>query len=98
MTAFQSVGEVVLVDDLAAGDIDEDAPRFHRGEAFPVEEPMGLRRPLAANRDEIAVWQVSIEISRATDLAEPRGQGLALPGATPGADDPHPECRAKAAD
>src|SRR6266850_7374675 len=97
MTAFERVGKVVLVDDLAAGDVDENAPRLHRGKAVFVEETMGFRRPLAADHHEIAVWQVTLEISRAADLTEPRRRRLARLRAAPGADNPHAECRAKSA-
>src|ERR1700730_2701115 len=59
---------------------------------------MGLGRPLAADHDEIAVRQIAIESSRTADLTESCRHGLARLGATPRADDPHAECRAKAAD
>src|ERR1700736_1327057 len=98
MTAFERVGEVVLVDDLAAGDIDEHTPRLHCSKPVFVEETMGLGRPLAADHDEIAVRQIAMESSRATNLTEPCRHGLARLRATPGADDAHAECRAEAAD
>src|SRR5205823_433861 len=97
-TAFECVGEIVLVDDLAAGDIDENASGFHCGKAVLVEETVGLGRPLATDRDEIAVRQKPVEIPGAADLAEPRWHGLARLRTTPGAHNPHAECRAEAAD
>src|SRR6516165_182930 len=38
MIALERVGEGLLVDDLAPGDVDEYAPRLHRGKAALVEQ------------------------------------------------------------
>src|SRR6202030_1834223 len=97
MTAFERVGEVVLVDNLAAGDIDEHTPRLHCSKPVFVEETMGLRRPLAADRNEIAVRQIAIESSRAADLTESCRHGLARLGATPRAENAHDARTAEAA-
>jgi hypothetical protein len=40
--AFKRISEGILVDDLAPGDIDEHAPRLHRGEPVLVEEAVRL--------------------------------------------------------
>src|SRR5207244_6338006 len=59
---------------------------------------MGRRCPLTADHDEIADREVAIEITGHADLTEPRRHGLAPRRAAPGADDPHAECGAEAAD
>src|ERR1700693_3435221 len=74
MIAPERLGEGLLVDDLAPRDIDEHAPRLHRGKAVLVEETGCLRRPLAADHHEIALRQESIDIRGAAEFAESRWQ------------------------
>src|ERR1700674_3987063 len=98
MIALERVGEGLLVDDLAPGDVDEHAPRLHRGKAVLVEEAGCLRCPLAADHDEIAVRQEPIEILGAAKLAESCWQGLDWGRVAAGAEDPHAEGGAEFAD
>jgi len=96
--ALQRVGERILVDDLAAGDVDEHTARLHCGKAGFVEEPGRLRRPLATDHHDIAFRQKPIEIAGAAELAEPRRQRFARVRLAAGADDPHAERGAEPAD
>ena len=73
--ALEGISERILVDDLAPGDIDEEAPRLHGGEAILVKESVRLRRPLAADHDDVASRQEPVEIPRAAELCESRRQG-----------------------
>ena len=91
MIAPERVSERLLVDDLAARDIDQDAAGFHQGKALGIEQPVGFRRPLTADHDKIAGGEKPVEIRRAADLGEPGRQGLARLRRAPGADDPHAE-------
>src|SRR5229473_4017939 len=95
---LERLGEGPLVDDLAPGDVDDHAPRLHRGKAIRVEEAGCLRRQLAADHYEIAIRQEAIEIVRAAKLAESEWQRPVRLGVSAGAEDPHPEGRAKFAD
>src|SRR5439155_23345432 len=98
MIALHRVEKGVLVDDLASGDVDEHATLLHRGKPVLVEEPGGLRRPLAADHDEIAVRQKPVECLRPADLAKALRQRRARLRLTAGADDPHAERSAQPAD
>src|ERR1700688_1019349 len=86
---LQSVGQGVFVDDLSTRDVDQDAARFHRGEAVFVEKAGCVRRPLAADRDDVAAWQERVEIGGAAEFTESRGQGLVRSCMTAGADYMH---------
>src|SRR5580700_2737257 len=97
--ALQRVDECVLIDDLAARDIDQHAPRLHRGKTVLVEEPGGLRRPLAADHNEIALRQKPVEIRGAAKLGKPlRKRRAKLRALAAGAHDPHAERGAELAD
>ena len=98
MIAAKRVGEGFLVDDLAPGDVDEYAPRLHRGKAVFVKETGRLRRPLAADHNKIAIRQEPIEIPGAAKLAEPRRQGQAWLRVAAGTEDPHTEGGAESTD
>src|ERR1700747_3229874 len=98
MTSFERVAEGVLVDDFAAGDVDEHAARLHQAKAAVVEETVRLRRPLAADHHEIAGREVAVEIIGPAELAEPWRQRLTGFRVATRADDPHTECRAEPAD
>src|SRR5260221_7772244 len=98
MIALERVGEGLLVDDLTPGDVDEHAPRLHRGKAVLVEETGRLRRPLAADHHEIALRQEPIEITGAAKLAESRRQGPDRVRVAAGAEHPHTEGGAESAD
>src|ERR1700692_835818 len=76
MIALERIDEGLLVDDLAPGDVDEHAPRLHRGKTVLVEETGCLPRPLTADHHEIALGQEPIEIPGAAELAESCWQGL----------------------
>src|SRR5258708_39552435 len=91
MIALERISERLLVDDLAPGDVDEHAPRLHRGKAVVVEETGRLRRPLAADHHEIAIRQEPIEIPGAAELAESRWQGPDWVRVAAGAEDPPAE-------
>src|SRR5215472_9505977 len=88
VTAFERVHERVLVDDLAASDIDEHASGLHGGKTVLIEQTGRLGRPLAANDDEIALWQKSIEVVSTAELTEPRRQFTRL-GVKAGAENAH---------
>jgi hypothetical protein len=96
--AAKRVDEGFLVDDLAPRDVDEHAPRLHRGKAVYVKETGRLRRPLAADHNKIAFRQEPIEILRAAELAEPRRQGQAWLRVAAGTKDPHTERGAESTD
>src|SRR5215471_7560866 len=98
MIALEGVGEGLLVDDLAPGDVDEHAPQLHRGKAVLVEQTGRLRRPLATDHHEIAVRQESIEIPSAAKLAKSRRQALDWVRVAAGAEDAHAERGAESAD
>src|ERR1700693_3934308 len=98
MTAIESVGEGLSVDDLAPRDMDEHASRPHQREAIPVEEPGGFRRPLAADHDKVARRQKPIEIRSAAKLAEPRRQRCSRLRIASGGDGTHTEGGAQSAD
>src|SRR5229473_2009787 len=92
-------GERGFVDDLAAGDVDEDAAGFHRGKPLLVEEMRRLRRPLAADHDKVALRQQQVEIGGAAEPAKPGRQWrVRLRLLAPCADDPHAEGAAEPAD
>src|ERR1700704_251452 len=96
---IERLGECVLVDDLAARDIGQDAALFHQGETVLVEEPGRLGRPLAADRDDIGIGQKAVELGGAAEFAEALRQWLApLRRGAAGADDPHAERGAELAD
>src|SRR5215471_7033709 len=97
VTAFERVHERVLVDDLAARDIDEHTSGLHCGKTVVIEQTGRLGRPLAADDDEIALRQKSIEIVSAAELTEP-GRQFARLGVKASADDAHPERSAEPAD
>src|SRR5439155_20866834 len=97
-TLIERLGERVLIDDLAARDIDQDAALLHQREAVLVEEARRLRRPLTADRDDIGIRQKAVEIGGAAQFAEALRQWLArLRRVAAGADDPHAERGAKPA-
>ena len=98
MISAKRIDEGFLVDDLAPGNVDEHAPRFHRGKAVFVKETGRLRRPLAADHNKIAIRQEPTEILRAAELAEPRRQGQTWLRAAAGTKDPHTERGAESAD
>src|SRR5258708_31185578 len=98
MIALPRVEEGLLVDDLASGDVDEDATLLHRGKPVLVEEPGGLWRPLAADHDEVAVRQEAVYRLGPADLAEPGRQWRTGRLPAPRADDPHAEGGAEAPD
>src|SRR3979411_3010350 len=84
---IERLGERILVDDLAARDIDQDAALFHQRETVLVEEARRLRRPLAADRGDICIGEEAVEIRGAAELAEALRQWLAwLRRAAAGAD------------
>src|SRR3954452_21949960 len=86
---IERLGERVLVDDLAARDIDQDAALFHQREPVLVEYPRRLRRPLAADRDDIGIWQKAVEIGGAAQFAEALRQWrVRLRRVAAGADNP----------
>src|SRR3954453_17492807 len=91
---IERLGERVLVDDLAARDIDQDAALFHQGETVLVEEPGRLRRPLAADRDDIGIRQKAVEIGGAAHFAEALRQWLAPLRRGGGGGGPPPAARA----
>src|SRR5579871_1557572 len=91
MIALERVGEGLLVDDFAPGDVDEHGPRLHRCKAVLVEQTGRLRCPLAADHHEIALRQEPIEIPGAAKLAESRWEGPVWVRLAAGADDPHAE-------
>src|SRR5215471_17394664 len=88
--ALERAGERLLVDNLAARDIDEHASGLHRGKTVIVKQTRRLRRPLAANDYEIALRQKSIEVASAAELTEPRRQFARL-GVEAGAENAHAE-------
>src|SRR5215470_8801709 len=90
VTAFERVYECLLVDNLAARDIDEHAAVLHRGKTVLIEQTGRLGRPLAADDDEIALRQKSIEVVSAAELTEPRRQFTRL-GVKAGAENAHAE-------
>src|SRR5260370_38885352 len=92
---LERLGEGTLVEDLGQGDVDDHAPRLHRGKAILVEETGCLRRQLGADDHEITIRQEAIEILRAAKLAESGWQRLIRMGVSAGAEDPHAEGRAK---
>jgi hypothetical protein len=71
--ALERNGESTFVHDFATSDIDEHAPRPHRGKAVFVEETGCLRRPLAADHHEIAFWQEPVEIPPCLAVGGARG-------------------------
>src|ERR1700722_269880 len=89
MIVLKSIGQSILVDDFAARDIDQDAPRLHRREAVLVEEPGCLRRPLAADHHEVALRQKPVDRPGPGDLAEALRQGRTWLRVAAGAEDPH---------
>jgi hypothetical protein len=96
--AAKRIDEGFLVDDLAPDDVDEHAPRLHRGKAVDVKETGRLRRPLAADHNKIAVRQEPIQFPGATEFAEPRRQRQAWLRVAAGTKDPHTERGAESAD
>src|ERR1051325_1141880 len=74
MPPVERIGERILVDDLAARDVDENAALFHQRKALLVEEARCLRGPLAAHDDEIALRQHAVEFRGAPQFAEARRQ------------------------
>ena len=62
MALVERVGERVLVDNLAARNIDKDTALLHQREALLVEETRRLRRPLAAHDNEIALRQQAVKL------------------------------------
>ena len=98
MIAAKRIDEGFLVDDLAPGDVDEHAPRLHRGKAVFVKETGRLRRPLAADHNKIAIRQEPIEIPWAAELPESRRQGEAWLRVAAGTKDPHTKGGAESAD
>src|ERR1051325_2503307 len=98
MAPVERIGERVLVDDLAARDVDEDAALSHQRKALLVEKARCLRRPLAAHDDEIALRQHAVEFRGAPQFAEARRQWLAgRRSAAAGAGGPPPRRGARAA-
>src|SRR6516165_1829078 len=91
MIALKRVGQGLLVNDLAACDVDEHAPRLHYGKAVFVEETRRLRGPLTADHDKIAGGQIAVELRRCAEFTEPVRQRGARIGVPAGADDSHPE-------
>src|SRR3954471_18681776 len=91
MIACQSFGQGVLIDNFAARDIHQDAARLHRCEARVREQAIRLRRPLAADRHDIAVRQKPVQLSRAGNSAETRLQAAVWRWAAAGADNMHAE-------
>ena len=85
----------LLVHDLAARDVDEHRSVLHRRERIAADQVLGLRRPLAADRDEVALREQVVQPARAPDLAEAVTRRSGTP---PRADDPHAERRAEPAD
>src|SRR5579883_2219884 len=73
MAARERLGQGRLVDNLAAGEVDEHAACLHAGEAVAVEQPGRLRRPLAADHDKIAFRQQAVEIPAAPIRLKPGG-------------------------
>src|SRR6516164_7005298 len=71
VTAFESVGQGILIDNFAARNIDQHAARLHPAKALVVEQTVGLLGPLAANYDKIARRQVAVEIVGPTELTKP---------------------------
>ena len=98
VVAGQRVSQGVLVDDLAPSNVDEDAVWLHRGKTVFVEQAVRFRRPLATDGNDIAVRQETIKVVGAGDFGEPRGQGLIRDRVAAGANDPHAEGGAEAAD
>src|SRR5215831_7359105 len=98
MIARQRSGQRLLVDDLAARDVDEHAARLHQSETIGVEKAVRLGRPLAADDDKIAVRQKPVELCGAAELAEPGRKLLARLRMTAGAHYPHAERGAESAD
>src|SRR5215469_753459 len=95
MIAPERVGESLLVDNFASGDVDDNAPGLHRGKAVLVEEKGCLRGQLTADHDEIALRQEAVDIFRTAQLAEPGWQRLVWLGVAADAEDPHAEGSAK---
>ena len=72
--ALERIGKSFLVNDRAARYIDEHTSGLHCGKTVVIEQTGRLGRPLAANDDEIALRQKSIEVVSAAELTEPRRQ------------------------
>src|SRR5262249_39080758 len=86
------------IDDLATSNIDQHASGFHHLEAVFVEQPGGLRCPLATNRHEIALRQKPVKRLGSADFAKALWQwrtGLRL---APCSDNPHAERGAQPTD
>src|SRR5262249_47027004 len=95
---LQGVGQRLLIDDLAAGDIDQHAADLHALEPLAVEQPVRLRRPLTGNHHEVAVGEEVIELVRPADLAEARRQRPTGAGLAAGADHAHADGGTQPAD
>src|ERR1700744_527584 len=98
MIMRERVAQRLLVDDLAARDVDEHGARLHQRKAVLVEETGRLRRPMAADHHEIALRQEPVELRRATYLAESRWRGRIRLRVAAGPDHPHAQRSAEPAD
>src|SRR5262245_26865522 len=87
-----------LVDDLAAGDVDQHRSLAHRFERRAANQPRRLRRPLAADSHELALAEQRMKTLRALETAESRRQSFPRRDVAPGADHAHPGAGAQAAD
>ena len=56
-----------LIDDLAAGKIDEDGIRFHQGQFAGADHPVAFRRQRQAQHQHIRSTEQRIEIAHAAD-------------------------------
>jgi hypothetical protein len=85
----ERIRQSVLIEDLPAGDIDHHAARLHPGKPAGIEQTVGLRRPLAADRHHVAVRQVFVELRRAAKCCETLRLPPVRRSRAAGADDPH---------
>src|SRR5579875_1671408 len=98
LLAREGLGQRLLVDDLAARDIDQHASGLHQGEPPGIEQPVGFGRPLAADHDKIALPQEPVEVGGSADFGETRRQRFAGAWRPTGADNAHAEAGAQPSD
>ena len=77
----------MLVDHLAAGDIDQRGTLGQRGKGLPSDESLGLWGPLTANRHELSRLQQAVKLIRTADLIEAGWKFTSRRAASP--HDPH---------
>ena len=94
LAAAQRTEQGCLVDEAAAGHVDEPGTRLHLGQAAGIHELVGGGRERQGQDHEVSGRQQLRKLVMREDLVEALGDGLSdveAPGITPCGDDPSPE-------